>query len=856
MHPMRLLRRLSLGAAWLLGLAIVAAAGMPVAHRVGQDYHLENGRICLVLAASDAGYVEILYTATATGWHPVLAGTGPAGETLRCRYDLAEVRPVYTSVGILMHPAGAALELLASVGPHRIRTVVSLLPGAWLLDYRVELQASGRLYLESLESEYRFLPAQPPAGPIPLDCGWCPGQRLGGGRVLGDQLFHSPLALMQRGGHVGALIAEVHGIPASRLFKTAMRYHAGTNARSTGPWFSYGLMDYALDGYVHFRHTPAMIYRLPASAIAFGYRLGAASGVAAGGGLDLAARALWARLGAPRVAGSTWPQFAPFPRLARAAYDWAFRSPYASAVWEEFRFGGREAGGTHGYITFDRQRKGQAVRDPEQDGIYFQSWFNNLHSAFGMHLMGLKWNDGELVRRAERIKNLVLTAPLDRGLFPAVFDPTPDEPAAGRWRSPTPFVPDRRRADDFYYHLPDAAWTGYWMLRWFATVQGDGELAWRAKLLADRLVLLQRPSGALPSWLARGTLQPAPELLESAATAAGALFLVRAHTVLHDAWYLAAACRALNFLEREVIPESKWFDFESEIFAGGAPLAQRDPDTGLHDATTLSMIWAAQAFAEAYEITRDPGRLQSGLRVLDELSLYQHLWDKPWQLDIPSFGGFTAQNRDAEQNDARQALAAPLFLHYYRLTGREELFHRGVAALRAAFTNMYLRENVPVWKVLNQMFPWFGPADHGFMEENAFHNGDPGMPFVMRACNFNWGPGSAAAAAAEIELRYGGIYVDLGRDRAFGLDGCLAEFRRMAADEVRVTVHETLGEARAVRLVVEGVPAGKALWIAAATRTTAHGLEAPQAVPLVGDLGAATVSLPAHGAAAFLLWLR
>ena len=42
---------------------------------------------------------------------------------------------------------------------------------------------------------------------------------------------------------------------------------------------------------------------------------------------------------------------------------------------------------------------------------------------------------------------------------------------------------------------------------------------------------------------------------------------------------------------------------------------------------------------------------------------------------------------------------------YYRLTGCEEYFHRGVAAARAGFSSMYLPENKPVWSHMNLLFP-------------------------------------------------------------------------------------------------------------------------------------------------------
>jgi len=847
------------GLASALALALFCASitADPVsARQVGNDFYLENGLVRLVLEHKGSHYLEKVYARKGSGWSLVLAGTGSQGETLRFRADLKTLRIHYQSVEIRLNSPAASLVLKAAVGGHGVETTVSLESGQPWFSYRVRLHIRNKTYLESLECDYRFLPEQQSKALFPLDTGWCPGQRLTGGNVLADQLFHSPLALMQKGGAMAALVADVKQIPKDRTFKTAMQYQAGTAAAATGPTFSYGLMDYILVGHVYFKHDASMSYLVSDGSFGFGFYLRVEEGVSGPLALENASKMLWSLFGNPVQTTSTHPQYAPFERCIRAAYDWAFRSPYTQKAWHEFKYGGLPCGGTDMYVTFDRKRKGEVTRVPDIDGIWFQSWFNNFQSAFGMYIMGLSLQDPDLVRRANLIKNLALTAPVDRGLFPAVFLPVQNGPAYGRWQNSIPFVLDPKRPDDYYYHVPDAAWTGYWMIRWFQMLQGDVRLALRAKDLADRITTLQTASGAVPAFLARGSQKPQPELLESASTAASALFLVRTHVVLRDAKHLAAARKALDFLETRVVPEGKWWDYETTHSCTNHQLFSRDPSTGLHDAGTMSMIWAAAAFGEMYEATREARYLATGRRIVDELSLYQHLHDKPWHFGIPSFGGFTSQNRDAEQNDARQALAAPVFLDYYRFTGREAYFHRGVAALRAGFTNTYLPENVPVWVVLNLYFPWFGPEDHGFTEENTFHNGHTGAPFIMRASNFNWGGGSAAAAVALAQFRYGDIYVDLARDKAIGLNGCRAAFHRLNPDVVQVTFFETQGKTRKVRMVVEGVPSGKALYFGNAyTLPTSH-FHMDHPVPVQGSLGAQDFQLYANKVVTYRLTLR
>lgn len=815
----RFLQRALLGLL-ALGWAAAAATGdVASAYREQGEVRLECGETRLVLVPAAGGYAAQVQVLREASWEQVLAGTGPSGASLRLRYNLQDLRLPLRSVQITQVGAEPALEMTAAHGPCTVRVVARFVDGGRLLHFAVDLSVKGQAWLESLESEYRFRPGSPASTLIPLEAGWCPGQRLTGGNVIGDQAFSSPLAFMQHEQRMGALIADVTRIPANRLFKTAMRYHAGVNAGASGPWFSYGLMDYTPAGHVYFKHLSAQIYRVADRTLGYGYYLAVAGRVEPLEGHGKVARALWRLFGAPRAAAGSAPQYAPLGRCVRAAYDWAFHSAFAPLVWHEFRFGGLACGGTQNYVTFDRRLKGVATNRPGDDGIWFQSWFNNLRSAHGMFLMGVELSDPDLVRRARLIKNLVLTSPVDRGLFPVFFDVGREVHPVGGWRGGGPPLPQGLRPDDHYYHLPDLAWTGYWLVRWYRELESDPRVALRVKALADQLVALQAASGSVPTWVAKGTQKPAPSLRESASTAATALFWLEVYRELPLPAYLTAARRALAFLERDVIPEAKWWDFEVLASCTGPHLPGRDPDTGLHDAGTMSMIWAAEAFAAAHEITREQHFLELGRRVVDELCLYQHLHDKPWHFGIPAYGGFTSQNRDAEQNDARQAMVGPLLLHYYRLTGCDDYFQRGAAAIRAGFTNTYLPENTPVWRLLNVLFPWFGQDEHGFTEENTFHTGQPGAPWVMRASNFNWGPGSAAAGVAEAMLRHGGLYVDLARGKAFGLDGCTAVLGPPAVGGRQLTITERVGVARPILLLVEGVPAGKRVLLGVGLRS-------------------------------------
>ena len=132
-----------------------------------------------------------------------------------------------------------------------------------------------------------------------------------------------------------------------------------------------------------------------------------------------------------------------------------------------------------------------------------------------------------------------------------------------------------------------------------------------------------------------------------------------------------------------------------------------------------------------------PHYLRLARRCVDELSLYQAVWDPPF-LTAPAHGGFGVMNGDCEWNDARQSLFVPLYLELHRQTSDAELLERAVSALRASFSMMYCPENEALARAYERRVPFFGPESYGFMMENQGH--DPSgaqtevhIPIVDRA---------------------------------------------------------------------------------------------------------------------------
>jgi hypothetical protein len=262
------------------------------------------------------------------------------------------------------------------------------------------------------------------------------------------------------------------------------------------------------------------------------------------------------------------------------------------------------------------------------------------------------------------------------------------------------------------------------------------------KAFAARAVREQFPGGNFPGYIEPHGNRP-PQLIatpESAVTA----------TLLFELGETDSALRTMTFLER-CARLGEWTDFETywSCARWGSP-ERRVERNGIYKQNTLSIFWCAEAFLHAWRATKAAKYLALARRCVDELSLYQAVWDPPF-LPAPAHGGFGVMNADAEWNDARQSLFAPLYFEMFRATNEPEYLERGRSALRASFSMMYCPENAALARAYEARFPFFGPESYGFMMENQGH--DPGTP-IGTFTIYAWGPGSAIAALALVRERY------------------------------------------------------------------------------------------------------
>ena len=652
---------------------------------------------------------------------------------------------------------------------------------------------------------------------------WLPNLLYKKGRVVGDHVFRSPAALMWGTGFGIALIpdpAALHDDP----IRTAIDFR-NRHPRFGGPYLAYGFTGYGAQGNTYY---PERTVRAE-SKKTHRTRLYLLVGRLSRRRLFRTVNAFFHRHYLAEGMRNDFPQALPLKQYCRAG----MRYVYDSGLWIEAKGADPPCGGT---TTFDfasenvpetMGRAGTALfrSSPHLISLFqtriipallnsdrflerferfihagnvkrlplvsFTTWFNHLRTAYGAMAWGARWKDERLQQKAQAVLNLVLSAPDENGALPCSCYLPAGKPSWVRGSRGFTYATGA-------YNTADMATTLGWMLTWRQDFGGPEGLDEKIKQACTVLRAAQLDSGAVPSWFKVRGGRPAarPELAESATTAAAVeLFARYAFYTQKEAW-LDAAKRGADFLADRVIAPGTYQDFETFYSCSRKPLDSVDPLTGIRPENNLAMYWTAAAMLALYQATGSMRYLDLGRESLDRLSLYQQVHNVA-HVNINTLGGFGVMNSDGEWNDARQAVFAPLYLRYYQATGRAEDFDRGRAALAASFVCMLVPQNRRLAPGHPETFP---ERCHGAVYENFAHFGSN-----IRTPGYiepDWGAGTACTAAAEILRDFGGLYVDLERDCAFGLDGC--EVRRMErrADATILSVRDFLGTKRPLDVVV------------------------------------------------------
>ena len=583
--------------------------------------------------------------------------------------------------------------------------------------------------LVSLEDRYAATLGKRPSewGPNQRpDVAYSPSIKKGPEDVTAHWNFKSPAVLLQQGPLVAAIVAD---LPPGSVAKAEMLAHptmldlSNPTNGSDAATLSYGLSQSVLTSHsVYSRDTTRQIEIPRGQRAVLKYLLFIGAGARdahAGGDLRALSSLLWDRMGRAALLSSPHQQSNVInPGLGLQLFDtWRAHAWHSTAQDNFFEFpctAGAALGINCSSIATGRSK--WANQAPSDRDMWLNAWFQTLRQSLAMHRYGHVTGNNTLQQQAVGTLVLALSAPQHQGAFPSVFwleqDGSEHWAADSGWAGLCNEVEGAPANCSGFYHLYDMVWSSYWMLRWreepslpLALVgKIDGFVEQVARFVTRKQQQAAEPVppeppnglngggsllGSIPAWFDGVTLEPRPEMRFNSETAAAALLLAEAHAAglgNGTAGFLAAAEDAMDFVEREVVPQMRWFDFETFVSCATKPFGFFDGHTNQHPQNGMGMIQAARAELRLYQLTGNASRMEWGERILGRLSLLQAVWSHPALTPVLS-GGFTSQNTDAEWSDNRQQLAAVAYLEFYFAVQprNPEYLERGVAALRSTF---------------------------------------------------------------------------------------------------------------------------------------------------------------------------
>lgn len=813
------------GAIVVLG-AWSAAAALPAAVEV--DNSLVKARF---LATTEGGVAQEFYARSGTGWQPVAVSFRapqpfpPQGNRL---WDVSVdaqrwlANDALTTVAV--EKTGdrevQRVRLRGSLRGATIEEVVTLRSGERFFHIEVTAHIPGQpakldYLLSTFAVELRRAPELVHTPTLKYDEVRWPGPARD--QVLGDRCFHAPAVILQEAGLFCALVPDLTAINAERVLSpdARRRMDVARNAFSVPiepdkysmptaldlnvvsglsprPLVSFGMMDYVAAHHIRYLHANdgSMVRALEKPDVRYAFDLLVGADLPPQRGCQEVARHQWQRYG--HDVFMTRPHLAmPFAEYMQIVTNVTLK-PMGSVHPAVAGFPD-----TGSFLFFDLQ--GQPVGGYRSavpfmvDNLSNSEFWNNVRDAVGMYEWGRRAEDARLLDMARRTIRLALLAPQnERGMFPLNY-----RAATGRWvrnmfsassgQNSHLFTHVDQEGDT--YNLVAMSKTASHLLQYYERCEQDPRILAYACRYADGLLPLVGSDGAVPSYVAPDGKPYAP-LARSAQCATTMDFLAALFMRTRDARHLDAARRVGDYLIREVLPGQRWNDLEQHYSCGNKPLTfTGDTEQGQPARGNLSPLWAASGFAALYRATEDRRYLEAGERCLDYATFSQCCWDPHFIYTAFPFGGFTADNADtATLLDARQAEAVGPLAWYGRTLGRQDLLERAVAAARSSV--VLIRH--PRHEGANNIYRHPNLYPLGLGPENIDHEGHPQS--AMRTSP-SWGEGSGVfTGLAEATAQLGGVYVDVGRHVAVGVDGLRVDEATLNGRELRLTVSSMLAK--------------------------------------------------------------
>jgi hypothetical protein len=631
---------------------------------------------------------------------------------------------------------------------------------------KVSVTTNGSHHLRDIEIPLEFTPEDhADREDVRTTFHWVPNLKKKPEEIIAQHVFRSPAIILSS---KQSRISVIPDLEAIKLYPETP-YYLDLNFGNKRTVISYGLSNYKTDQHVYYERKDSS-FLLPKKTELGLYIICSDHSSS----LDILKKTnsfMWNTFAAEYL-DSLLPQAVPFNQYASAGYTMALSKYWVNGPKPE-------TGGITLSTFLDKTTGIYRGRDFKDD-LWFHSWFNNARTAYGLYLWGEETGNVIWKNKAIATMNLLLSSPQRNGFFPTIW-----VPEKNGW------VSSGQGGGPDLYHVPDNCWTAIWLLRFndeLIKIPGTDNF------LVDfvrGLLTTQLENGSFPARLHVSDLSPDPVLENSASGSMATWFLeemILRKKLSPDLEEKAntAVKKSLSFLEKEILPNRRFQDFE--VFFSCAPNSINDFDslTWLYPHNTLSIQWTAEAFLKGYSLFNDNHNLAQGEYCLNILSLYQQVWSPPF-IGFYSFGGFGVQNTDAEWSDARQAQFAETYLNFFLATGNREYLQRSIAACRASFALMAIPENKKI-SPHNYEGSTFNGEFTGAMAENYGHSG-----YNERSgqSGFHWGTGSALTTAAIFRSRLGDIYLDEDSKLATGIDGVIVR-KTDWGDTIKLTTSRLL----------------------------------------------------------------
>ncbi|MBX3257617.1 MAG: hypothetical protein KF862_26050 [Chitinophagaceae bacterium] len=486
---------------------------------------------------------------------------------------------------------------------------------------------------------------------------------------------------------------------------------------------------------------------------------------------------LWEHWGAAACERSFAQHTGSMETLVKQTYDWAFHS-WKKTVWQEFELNGKQVGAPQFIVNVTQSPNYPGeVNEREFRSIWNQAWFSSLRSAQGLYRYAKRTQQPELMAYAQQTKELALSFPQTNGFFPALIATEMEEVEIKGMRynrskgwstyyfgnsNRNPYADDPATSP---FHILDMSYTAYLMLTWYKELEQDQRLLAYATAYANALLKIQDAQGFFPAWLDAKTYKPLPALQQSPETSQSATFLFELFGITGNERYKTAALKAIEAVAGYRMPAGQWEDFETywscSDYGDKTLEGKKIIRNNMYKQNNLGIYWTAQALLKAYGATGNEKYLKQGRRALDELLMYQSVWQPPF-IYVDAVGGFGVMNFDGEWNDARQSLFAELLVEYGKALDFPQYIKRGLAALKASFWMIYSPENEKTKSQWEAKWKFFGKEDYGFMMENYGHGGQASGAGIGigEFTIYDWGNGAAAEAYNRMVDHYGKGFVE------------------------------------------------------------------------------------------------